>query len=358
MRVFTSGRSLTALLILMIPAAPAIAVDEPGLRFEHGDWAVSCDNTRTCRADGYQSDEGEQPPVSVLLTRAAGAGQAVKGELTLGNYDEDEAAAKSRPKTFALTMTIDGKSLGSVGMQADEMHGALSDAQVTALIASLARKSRIAWSYGGKTWRLSGNGGAAVLLKMDEAQGRLGTHGALIRKGTAGEEHVLSAWPKPLVVAVKPIDQDESEKRLSPAESKSLRTALLASIKPDDCPEPTEHPAETGMSVARLDARKQVASMVCWRGAYQSSASYWLTNRKPPWSPVLVADSGTDYNDGEINSALIGRGLGDCWSTETWTWDGSAFVHTASATSGMCKLVTAGGAWDLPTIVTDVRHAK
>ncbi|RBC82079.1 DUF1176 domain-containing protein, partial [Xanthomonas oryzae pv. oryzae] len=52
------------------------------------DWTIACDNTRTCRAAGYQADEGEHLPVSVLLTRTAGAGQTVTAELMLGQYDE------------------------------------------------------------------------------------------------------------------------------------------------------------------------------------------------------------------------------------------------------------------------------
>jgi len=39
-------------------------------------------------------------------------------------------------------------------------------------------------------------------------------------------------------------------------------------------------------------------------------------------------------------------------SADESTWDGHSFVHTSSSTTGMCKLVAAGGAWTLPTIVT------
>ena len=61
---------LTALLTLN-----AYAKDE---LFTHHDWEFVCDNTRTCRAAGYQSDNGQRP-VSVLLTRKGGPGQAVTG---------------------------------------------------------------------------------------------------------------------------------------------------------------------------------------------------------------------------------------------------------------------------------------
>jgi|JI6StandDraft_1071083.scaffolds.fasta_scaffold1050894_2 hypothetical protein len=51
-----------------------------------------------------------------------------------------------------------------------------------------------------------------------------------------------------------------------------------------------------------------------------------------------------------------GRGLGDCWSSSEWTWDAKQFLQTASSSTAMCKLLAPGGAWSLPTFVTDVRN--
>lgn len=69
---------LSLALITLLSAGTAAATDTgtavEGLSFQHDDWEVACDNTRTCRAAGYQSDDGgEALPVSVLLTRAARA---------------------------------------------------------------------------------------------------------------------------------------------------------------------------------------------------------------------------------------------------------------------------------------------
>ncbi|WP_373889672.1 DUF1176 domain-containing protein [Massilia sp. MB5] len=51
-----------------------------------------------------------------------------------------------------------------------------------------------------------------------------------------------------------------------------------------------------------------------------------------------------------------GRGLGDCWSHEEWAWDGQQFHATLKRTTGMCRMVALGGPWELPTLVTEVRH--
>ncbi len=348
-----------ALALLLTATGPALASDPSAASFQHGDWELTCDNTRTCRADGYQSED-DANPVSVLLTRAAGPDQKVKGELTLGEPDgeDDEDASRHAPASFAAAMTIDGKPLGSVRISTETMQGTLSEPQVQALLAALTRKSSPAWSAHGTTWRLSGVGAAAVLLKMDDYQGRVGTRGALIRKGPASEERVLPALPAPVVVAVKPLDQATHETPLPPADLKRLRAALLATVKSDDCDLPGETPDEAPIAIARLDAHHQLVEMLCWRGAYQEGNGYWVTALAPPWQPVLVTAAGSEYADGEISASFKGRGLGDCWSNETWAWDGRRFIHTGDATTGLCRMVTLGGTWDLPTLVTDVRHAK
>lgn len=75
----------------------------------------------------------------------------------------------------------------------------------------------------------------------------------------------------------------------------------------------------------------------------------------PPFKATLVTASGGDDDGREINSAHKGRGLGDCWSTASWGWDGRRFVQTDEATTGLCRLVAAGGAWLMPTLVTEVK---
>jgi len=49
-----------------------------------------------------------------------------------------------------------------------------------------------------------------------------------------------------------------------------------------------------------------------------------------------------------------GRGLGDCWSGESWVWGRKTFVRAKKFTTGMCRMIELGGAWDLPTVVTQV----
>jgi len=238
--------SSLACLIVMAAGAVAHAAEAPGLGFMHGDWEITCDNTRTCRAAGYHSesasDDGdaepnvepnaEPLPVSVLLTRNAGPHAPVRAELQIGNAGaEDEKDELHLP--LALTMSINGQALGKVAIVNDSWTADLTPAQNKALLAALTRASKIAWSDGKRTWRLSDKGAAAVLLKMDEFQGRLGTPGALVRKGTRDEGSVLPALPAPVVVAAAVPGPEPL--RWPRARLKSLRDALKVSS--DECPD-------------------------------------------------------------------------------------------------------------------------
>jgi hypothetical protein len=80
-------------------------------------------------------------------------------------------------------------------------------------------------------------------------------------------------------------------------------------------------------------------------------------NDTPPFKPALVTVSGDDLYDGcAITAEHAWRGLGDCRSVDRWVWDGARFIHSDSFTTGQCQLLANGGAWTLPTIVTQVRQ--
>ena len=338
------------------PSSSASSASSTAQHFTHNDWELACDNTRTCRAAGYQKGE-DAPPVSVLLTRKAGPGTPVIGQLAVDI--SDEAALKTLPATLKLAMKVNGQSLGTVALPKDGLRGELSAAQVEALLGALTRSSSIEWSLGSLHWQLSDKGAAAVLLKMDDVQHRLGTAGALARKGTAAESAVLPPLPAP-VVAVAPLAKARAEDaqwlKKPPA---GLLAALRASLPRDDaaaCPSLIEtRDADMALDVQRLSDTRLLISAPCWSAAYNSGEGMWLVNDKPPFKAELVTASATDYKDGLIYAAQRGRGLGDCWALEQWAWDGRRFVHTKVATTGLCKGMP-GGAWELPTLVTDVRR--
>ena len=184
--------------LALLLAAPVTALALDGIDFEHGDWQIVCDNSGTCRAAGYQSDEGDDPPVSVQFTRKAGENEAVQGAISLL-----DASAESAPAQ--VEMHIDGKKIANITLQ-DDGSANLDPAQTEALLAAVQKKdSSITFRENAKKpeWRLSTVGANAVLLKMDDFQERVDTASALIKRGN-NENAVLAPAALPVIKAVTP----------------------------------------------------------------------------------------------------------------------------------------------------------
>lgn len=345
-------RTSMTLLAALCLAGPAQAAEPPDIGFNHKDWELSCDNTRTCRAAGYHVEDKEDAAVSVLLTRKAGPGEPVMAQVQLGSYTEDDGA--NAAKAGVTTMKIDARSLGTVRIDPRTMTATLSPQQTEALIEALTKTGTPRWSNRGGNWTLSGAGATAVLLKMDEFQGRVGTPGALVRKGTKPEDGVLPALPPPVVVAA-PVQKGKAS--LLRDAVKPLLAELRKGFEDGECEGLATH-GKAELEVEKLAPGKLLVSTQCWTGAYNAGFAYWVINTQPPYAPELVTDQASGYANGTITAAQKGRGLGDCGSREQWTWDGSRFVQTLAETSGMCRLVAPGGPWNLPTLVTVVRKAK
>ncbi|MDX1550944.1 MAG: DUF1176 domain-containing protein, partial [Lysobacter spongiicola] len=171
-----AGAAIGGLLLgSLLPPVPAMASGaEAGMQFTHHDWTLACDNTRTCRAAGYQ-DYNDELAVSVLLTREAGPRAAVSAQLMLGQYEEAVGPVE-------LSLHIDGRDLGPVVGASGDGSVALSSVHVASLLHAVTGEADIAFvADDGRRWQLSDKGATAVLLKMDEFQGRLHTPGALVR---------------------------------------------------------------------------------------------------------------------------------------------------------------------------------
>jgi hypothetical protein len=337
----------------ILASAHAYPAAFPHIPFNHRDWELVCDNTRTCRAAGYQPD-GAERNASILLTRRAGPAAPVQAELQL------EATEESIPER--LRMRINGQDFGEVPITGGK--AGLSLAQTTALLNALPKATRLAWMAKSKSWTISLKGANAVLLKMDEFQGRLDTPGAIIRKGRKPESSVLPSLPIPEITAAH-VPGGKAEPDLILANQRAglfeeiRKTIPRNELNLDSCEDFDKSVADPEKwSVYRLSDKQQLVSVACWSAFYNSGAGYWVINAQPPFAPVYVTNMGTRYSHGSISSLQRGRGIGDCMSSDTWTWDGHAFVHTESMTTGMCKHVAPGGAWELPTVVVEVNDAK
>ncbi|MBB3121993.1 DUF1176 domain-containing protein [Pseudoduganella violacea] len=350
------GRLLLAAIGCLLMAGHAAAAPAAGFSFSHHDWEIACDNTRTCRAAGYQPYDREANALSVLLTRKAGPQQPVRARLQLGDATDEPAIAQLRPDA-KLQLRIDGKPQGMLALGQDGVSAEIPAPQLAALLNALKGDGRIVWSSGEFEWELSGKGAAAVLLKMDEFQGRLGTPGALMRKGGKSEAQVLPALAVPVLKVPFMAQQQAVTVELSAAQQATLIGELRKPEWKEDC-EMEEELGSSGrpLRIVRLSESRLLVSAQCWLAAYNFGEGYWVINTKAPFNPVLVTTSGNEYMGGVISASHRGRGLGDCWSREDWAWDGQQFHATGKLTTGMCRMISLGGPWELPTLVTEVRH--
>jgi hypothetical protein len=344
---------LLAVGAMLLAALPTMAADIKPVSFEHQDWELACDNTRTCRAAGYQ-DESNSPPVSVLLTRKAGAGTTTTAQVTLGD-DWEESVLSGLPENFTLRLSIDGRAQGGIPMRRDSAVADLKPAQTTALLKALLHHTRIEFSAGDVTWTLSDRGATAVLLKMDEAQGRIATPGALVRRGARAESGVLPPLPVPKMSAVAlhpPLPADE---RFLDRHGEALRKALQQSTGEEDCMDLHEGDDPQPLEIVRLTKTKLLVSTRCWLAAYNAGSGYWIIEDRPPFRPVLVTTDANAFDAGTLAAEHKARGLGDCWSSTSWIWDGRSFVRSGEHSTGQCKGFP-GGAWSLPTFVSELAN--
>ena len=324
-----------------------------GISFSHGDWELACDNTGTCRAAGYHTDENSfERMVSVLLTRKAGTNTPVKAEFTMLMGDDEKAVI---PKQYILK--INGQSYGKVSNQ-EENSTNLTVQQVQALLKNATQNSEIIFDAGKSSLVLSDSGMSAVLLKMDEFQKRVGTSSALIKKGNRSNGNVLQPEALP-VVTVKPAIKGKMIDYKSPhAEVERIQNILKRTTTEEDCHILfDEQDTEVGqIIVTPLTKDKSLVRSPCWSGAYNFGSGAWVMNEKLTTVYQMVSNSISDGESSQLNANHKGRGIGDCWSIEEWVWNGQKFIQSYEAANLQCKGFP-GGAWTMPTKVSNIKES-
>ncbi|MEQ9901813.1 DUF1176 domain-containing protein [Pectobacterium punjabense] len=340
-------------LIAGIPAL-AFSTTFTDSSFSHKDWEVVCDNTLTCRAAGYSSeeqyagDEQDVPGISLLLTRHAGKNMPITADVMLAEVYQ------AIPKGTTLTLTIDGVDKGLLTPIKDNLWQ-LNEKQIPSVLQALKGSGKVAFRHNGAVSELSGAGAYAVLLKMDEKQGRIGTTDAITKKGN--KSSALSAVAAPVIHAAA--TKQESSRNLTDVEQSAIQKKLLNTLD-SDCDKllPQDDQKAEPIELILLNDSMSLLSTLCWRAAYNEGYAYWVIDNAMQTQPQLVTTDGTNYENGEITSAHKGRGLADCMSYESWIWDGKTFQQSSVSTTGSCRMIQLGGTWDLPSWTATVIKAE
>ncbi|MGP5134619.1 DUF1176 domain-containing protein [Psychrobacter cibarius] len=366
-------KKITILLSAMMGLLPLTSISAhaaygtpfEGWGFVQDDWQVVCDNTLTCRAAGYADESMFDTPASILLTVIP------KKALPIAQI---QFLSETSDKTYhSVELWLNGKNQGMLQPDADGSAYDLTTKQTQQLLSHSRQNTKIEIRVGSERWTISDKGMSAVLLKLDEVQGRVGTPIALVSKNHASKQTPKSAKAKPVI-----------KKAYAYADNKQLDSSKLAYFQANinkwididakeligseddmgDCElinpktEVYQRMQEYGAdrlawTFTPVDATHTLASHLCWQGAYNESSGYWLINHDKPSKPKLITTTGNDYSDGEIWATHKDRGLGDCWNRLVWVWNGKTFTNSEDSSTGMCRAF-AGGAWDLPTYVSEV----
>ena len=309
--------------------------------FTYKDWAVACDNTRHCEAVAYQSEDSESEPVVLWLSRDAGPDAPVRVQVDVGDSVDPGQ----------LTLRMGSTTLKGIALGED-----LSPAHTKQLLAYLQTRQTLTLAHGSQRWELSLAGSNAALLKMDDVQGRVGTPGALVRKGKKPESSALPPLPVPKVrAAALPGTSQADEALLQP---------ILKSIKERDCWDDLPDDSDPETSITRVSTTQVLVMRECGRGAYQSGRGLWLAKTKPPYAAKrlevpMPGGEPSDYvmnanfEEGRLTSYAKGRGVNDCGASYEWVWTAKGFALTGASIAPLCRGMAAGG-YSLRTYMAEV----
>lgn len=368
-------KKITVLLSAMMGVLPLTSISAhaaygtpfDGWGFVQDDWQLVCDNTLTCRAAGYADESQWDTPASILLT-------------TLPREALPTAQIQFLPEVSEQRYTdvelwLNGKNYGKLQPDTDGYLYGLTSQQIKNLINYARLDTNIELKAGSKRWTISDKGMSAVLLKLDETQGRVGTPLALVSKTNPNRQIPKAAKAKPVIKkALSYSDDDKQQLDLAKlvyfqkninkwidinakqlvGSGNEMGDCELVSPKTEAYQQMQEYGADRlDWTFTPVDAKHTLASHVCWQGAYNEGHGYWLINHDKPSKPKLITTSGNEYSDGEIWATHKDRGIGDCWNRQVWVWNGKTFAQSEESSTGMCRGF-AGGAWALPTYVSEV----
>jgi len=316
----------------LLSAAAAHAQGDKSVK----DWSGVCNNIATCAAFGF-SPEGDDNDSYVRITRAGGP-DAAPSVLVVFDAPDNVAGA-------TWTLSLDGKPVAGIGpiRAAGSDQGArarLTGAAAQALIAAMRNGQILEIRQAGKVLvGVSLAGSAAILLWVDDQQGRVGTVTALARPGSKPASVVPAPPPTPLVAAAPPADQSHLPPPLPMAKVTAVEDCVAS-----DAAEDSTH------LVARLAPGVILWGPLCSLGAYNEVNVFFVGDEhggnlkrvsfpEPQGAPPddELMNVSFDPKARTLSSDAKGRGLGDCGSEATWVWDGQAFQLLSETEIDACR---------------------
>lgn len=310
--------------MLLAALAAAAAGPQPGELKTFGDWTVGCDNVRTCQAVALVPD-GEDRDGYVMLVVKRDAGPNARAVLTF-------TTEKGLPGSFQ--MRVDGKPVLRIARQS-----------LLAVPPELVdgRRATLTDDVGRTLASTSLAGLAAAFLYIDERQGRIGTAGALRRKGPKPDATVPVPPPLPRIV----------QPRLSPKPPRTITPAAAARLIGPDNARCEYASGPVRPRAFRLDAMHSLALVEhpCGNGAYNIMSTALIVDEAGRATPArfdirvgmnpdgaqTLVNADWDPRQRRLTSFAKGRGLGDCGVGSDFAWDGVSFRLAHQEAMGECR---------------------
>lgn len=324
---------------------------------EYRDWSVSCSNVKACTAisiSGLNEMGVGTRPRGVAADTEMGwlwigieAGAAAKPKILYsGEYSTDQPT----PNTGSLrvigkngrvlaggTFMLIPDPSGASQIQAAEVDRFLALAKTGHAVVYAKAASRPVQSFA------SLSGFVAALRAVEAVQGRTGTTGAWVDVGRLPRERIPPAPPPPKVIAVGFVKH-------------STRTSLpklVSERRTAECDDSDRlDPGGQGVESFSLGKGRTLWAIPCGAGAYNMWSKFYLQTSSTRLEPYRFArperaELDEDANSlvnvsiepetGQISAFAKGRGIGDCGSAETYTWDGTTFVLTSLIEMNACS---------------------
>jgi hypothetical protein len=290
------------------------------------DWVVGCDNGLVCQAAAMMP-EGE---VGATLSVRRGPGGDAAPDVWLRILEGD-----------AADLSADGKALGVRLKKNDDEAYVVGTADAVRLLDAVraAREVEVVDAAGKPIGALSPDGASAALLYIDDRQRRLGTRGALVRRGDRPDSSVPPPPPLPIRYTV-------------PASAKPptlLTPDFIAKVRKDaGC---TDEVDPNLISHDRLDNRHTLAivTLLCESGAYNYISETFVipdggAPREALFDDADVQEGDTlyynlfwDSKERRLHAGFKGRGIGDCGGRQQYVWDGERFSRVEMEEMDDCR---------------------
>ena len=322
----------TVLSLLLLPTLTWAAEEVPQYT-EIKNWLVVCDNTRHCTAISAEEDQ-ENAPLSLRIDRDAGPERVAQVSIAIFGEVTDKPLLDGKP----LKSTLE-KGTGD-----NANRWMANGPQALALIDELRNGSSLSMNNQGEEGSTSLDGFSASLLLVDSVQERVGTQGALLKRGSKPDSSVPAA---PLAPQLAPFNK---AKALSEAEQKRIGDAVLKATR-DDWDADHDADENPGVSVAALNDSTVLVIIQTSCAAYNCNYALYQTSPTNPEQAELLdvdefpgedmADELTGYvayspDTGVLTSYDKGRGIGDCGASQSWRYDGKGFRPRSFAMMSSC----------------------